>query len=146
MVEWLVKETCVQRRVIEQLKKLQTSTSHSNPTKFNPCEDICDKGHMNCRINHAKFSLVRNPKEPSEPTPNATKKITVEKMDVLELKKLSRKVDLLQAKYGMPCGLNYKTMVASADTIYAEEISSLFPQQECLSKKKENFPGNAVLC
>ena len=54
-VSLLMQETVIQKQVIGQLHDLLDSYS-SNPKKISFGTNSCDRGHLNCKINHAKFT------------------------------------------------------------------------------------------
>ena len=53
-VSYLKKEGTVQHNVIQQLKKLCT-TSH-----VKKCDFRCDNGHQNCKIRHGLYNFIKS--------------------------------------------------------------------------------------
>ena len=46
----------------------------------------------------------------------------IKKNEAFTIKKLSKQVDLVQAKYGMPCLYAHKKLIASTDSIHIENV------------------------
>ena len=89
-----------------------------------------------CKINHARYSWSNKYKDG---VLNETSRSSVDlpmkkKNEVLSLKKLSRQVDLIQAKYGMPSCQPSSIMIASADTVYVEDKA--IPSSKLSSKSR----------
>ena len=60
MCDWLLKETKVQNKVIDQLKHLDNSKSEVLP-RFPDNSLFCDQGHYGCKILHRRFNLDKIP-------------------------------------------------------------------------------------
>ena len=92
--KFLWKENAVQKCVIEQLKTLlinyQTKSS-------------CFLGHSSCKINHLKYNYVR-PIQLSQCQPKSSSRVIVKpkSKEAMGVVTLVRKVNQLQAKYGVP--------------------------------------------
>ena len=56
---WLLKETKIQRRVIDQLKLLYESKSSVSLKPTYIPKTYCDQGHYKCEILHKRFNLVK---------------------------------------------------------------------------------------
>ena len=90
-VEWLLKETSVQSQVIGQLQRLYSS----KPAVANYS---CNK--LSCKINHAKFNLVRLKSLEVSAVPVAKPNL-IKKEDTF-FSRMTQVVDELQHKYGLP--------------------------------------------
>ena len=89
-----MKETEVQRQIISQLKNL--TKNHTKP--------LCSLGHRWCRIDHHKYNIVKS-YAVVEPPPTKNNKALMDKTCQLsdqKIRKLCRKIDLLQSSYGVP--------------------------------------------
>ena len=58
---WLRHESVVQRKVISQLKQLFESKSPSQSKHYG--ENYCNRRHLNCKIDHDRFNLVKKTTE-----------------------------------------------------------------------------------
>ena len=106
---YLKKESTIQRKIIDQLKVLHVSTLKTTQWKIT---GKCAAGHYNCKIDHSKFNFVNQyANQTTVATPNLIKS------ESISIKRLSKQVDIIQAKYGMPCKLHNTVMVASEDAI-----------------------------
>ena len=114
-VALLKSECAVQSRIIQQLKMLHASSSKLKSW-------YCDAGHYLCKIDHRKYNFANGAQDQdlkfvSFTTTSVPRSLNDEKFAV---KMLSKKIDLLQSKYGVISGQHDKIMVASSDTIYIE--------------------------
>ena len=60
LYDWLLKETKVQSKIIDQLKWLSNSMSAIS-LRFPDDSHFCDQGHYGCKILHKRFNLVKLP-------------------------------------------------------------------------------------
>ena len=125
-ISLLKEESLVQAKLISQLKLLHISTLKLNSRTF------CDAGHFRCRIDHKRFNFtnmkVDQDLEPSKPLDQSVsllqKSLLLPKNDEIFLRRLSKNIDILQAKYGLPSSLRDKILIASADSIFIEPVHS----------------------
>ena len=118
-VYYLKKENCLQYEVIKHLKTMKT---------LPPVPPIkCDYGHYKCKIDHSRYNFVNVcPKPDASKTlvPNRDFAVKKNESESLLIKKLSKKVDVIQSRYGFPSYLKNFIMVASVDTIFIQSKSS----------------------
>ena len=156
---WLMKETKIQHRVIDQLKLLYESKTSVSLKSTYTSKNYCDQGHYKCEILHRRFNLVKvllgsrltidATKVPTNGEvyiggysdqkckPNILPKMVEtaagscvkKRNEMLQIKKLSKLVDCFQAKYGLPSPLQDKIMVASMSETF---IESLKPPQSAV--------------
>ena len=134
----LLEESCLQSKVIGQLKQLNKSQL-INVTKTKPNQtECCTRGHFQCKINHARYSLVNKLAD------TKTNKFVAMKSPLPILReeksfftRLSKQIDRLQNKYGVPSELSREILVASCDVVFLE--NPLIPTLATPSsyKKKE---------
>ena len=99
MVNCLYEETAIQSKVIDQYKTLLKS--YTLPIKNrNHSVYWCNLGHFNCKILHARFNLVRMTVNPVYHRVSRKPESQQMKNEIVAVKRMSKKVDLLQAKYG----------------------------------------------
>jgi len=119
MVECLLQETTVQNKIISQLKLL-----HESQAKALKKSKVCDRGHYGCQIVHARFNLINSPEKiPVSQNLTSDVKTVYFKNEKSFFKVMSKKVDIIQAKYGMPTAFKHKIMVASGEDIVVSDIS-----------------------
>ena len=99
--EALVEETKIQAKIITQLKSLLSSQT----------KPLCDLGHKWCRINHHMYNYSAchvKTQACSEMKTNRSLDTKVQRLDQQKfITKLSRKVDHLQSKFGVPAVQNF---------------------------------------
>ena len=118
-IKFLTKESSIQSQVIQQLKTLHAST------KTQMSNICCDAGHKRCKIQHKLYNYVNG-------CINTNTKLKLAQMsppiksESLFYKKLSKKIDAIQYKYGAPSIYTDKIFVASADTVFikSQEVKS----------------------
>ena len=121
-------------KLIEQLKlKISSLVNQINaqngvikqmnmPNLSPPIENInfcCSEGHRQCRINHSLYNYVNTKVSSHDPVP-ANSRPTVNKAENFSIKRLSKKVDAIQAKFGLPSNLRDKILITSETDIIVE--------------------------
>ena len=134
----LAMENAIQGKVIKQIRQLQESQQTKGVN--------CSLGHTLCNIQHRKFNFVRKCTEYTPVTKCDKVIIQTEasfRDDTTFIKRLSKKIDILQAKFGVPSKLQDKVFVASLNNIYLE---SKKPEHSMQPKVRRNHRcGNVPL-
>jgi len=142
--DWLLEETIIQTKIIGQLNLLLKSRSSTYAQSYIK-PNCCEQGHFRCEINHKRFNLVRTRVTVAQddavviyPTKVLTnreehlggssdRKSSCSRRDygneALKFKKLSKHIDSLQSKYGLPSPHRDTIMVASLDEIVIPTVN-----------------------
>ena len=128
----LKKECTVQAKVIQQLKTLYSSSLCKN-AKY------CDAGHLYCKIQHNRYNYVNPNVQDQDQKPAVIVKDRMsiqEKNERLIIKKMSKKIDILQSRYGTPSNLQLigSILVSSVDTISIKTWEETSPKKKPKSK------------
>ena len=123
MIALLKQETNIQSKVIGQLQDLLELNS-SLPQNRN-ASDFCDKKHFMCKINHGRFTWTNQSENRVDKKAFSVTSPMPKKKKVFSFRRLSKRIDLLQAKYGMPSCQSGSIMVASAESIHLESSHGL---------------------
>jgi len=135
----LVKESEAQRKLLSQYNDLLESLTLAMKKK-NHAAYYCDQGHFKCKIDHARYGLVRKVEYPVRHKVSKPGSQLIEN-ECLNIKIMSKKVDLLQAKYGLPSSYRHEVFVASSEYIRVEHgpLSSKTKIRKNFQRRKRRF-------
>ena len=138
--KFLLEESCIQSKVIGQLKQLNESrSSYIAKTKPNP-GFYCNQGHFLCKIDHARYSWLNQAIEVATDGRNSGVKPLLNQCDDrFHYKRLSKKIDQLQSKYGLPSCFRNKLFVASSDTVLIQDVPTAALATQSFKKSVRNY-------
>ena len=135
LVNLVSQESRIQKTVIGQLKKLLDSKCSSKTTSTE--SKFCVRKHFMCKIDHLRFSWINTERraytngefsESCEAEPSKKKSFSYRRM--------SKCIDLLQAKYGMPSCQASKVFVGSDNGIIQAEDKPTFSSYNGVKKER----------
>ena len=140
IADGLYEETRVQKKVIDQYKKLLEC--YSQPNKITSLH-FCDRRHIGCRVDHTRYGLVRKTHDHVRFKAPSLSLVTSHETKVKypSLKKMSKFVDLFQAKYGLPSSIRDKVLVALPEnsSFEAKPPISAFHQSKRYSSSSKTY-------